>query len=174
MVNDTQAIEDILFDAPIPGQSLTQSPDNPMPYERPPEYTNLEKAQEWLIDLMMDMGPEIAEQLNIGIPAAFIGTHFAMMGAINGKWNPDLMILLIEPAIYTVLFIAETAGIDYVLDFDEEFEQLDPSSRVKAEGHMQKVIKQVTAGIEENVGEGSVLEALPPSLLSQVKETPDE
>ena len=32
------------FNAPIPGESLTDSPDNKKAWERPPEYTNEDDA----------------------------------------------------------------------------------------------------------------------------------
>ena len=34
--------------APIPGQSLTNDPNNPMPFERPPEYTDVHEAIRFL------------------------------------------------------------------------------------------------------------------------------
>ena len=36
------------MEAPIPGQSLTSDPDNPAPYERPPEFTTKQDALESL------------------------------------------------------------------------------------------------------------------------------
>lgn len=169
MITDTMGYEDLMFDSPIPGQSLTQDPDNPMPYERPPEFTDFQKAQEYLFDMMMDMGPQILEQLTANIPVSFIGPQFCVLGAANGKWNPDLMLLLIEPSIYTVLFIAEQAGVDYIMDFDEEFEHLPPETRLKAENHIQKAIKKVNMKIEGERESADIADLMPPSLLARAE-----
>ena len=38
----------------LPGQSLTRDPDNPAPYERAPEFTNVHKAIEYLFGNIID------------------------------------------------------------------------------------------------------------------------
>ena len=42
------------------------------------------------------------------------------LGFQAGKWNPDLMLMLIEPTIYMLLAIAEQIGIDPVLDREDD------------------------------------------------------
>jgi len=172
MLTDNMAFEDLMFDAPVPGQSLTQPPEKRMPYESPPEFTNFEKAQEHLFEVMMESGGSIVEQLNNAVPVSFIGPQFPVMGAAKGKWNPDLMLLLIEPSIYITLFIAEQAGIeDYVLDFGEELEMLEPKARMKAENHIAKAIKQVGEQIKEDMQGADIQDLMPPSLLAKVGES---
>ena len=39
---------------PIPGQSLTSDPDNPAPYERPPEFTSVHAASEFIFEKLID------------------------------------------------------------------------------------------------------------------------
>jgi len=39
-----QYFDIVMQGGPIPGSSLTSDPDNPAPYERPPEYTNVHEA----------------------------------------------------------------------------------------------------------------------------------
>jgi hypothetical protein len=167
-------MDKILFDAPIPGQSLTQDPDTPMPYERPPEFTNFEKAQEYLFDMMMDMSGEILELLNQGIPVSFVGPQFAVMGAMKGKWNPDLMLLLLEPAIYITIYIAEMGGVEYVLDFDETTEYMDERTKVKADSHLDKVLSTVIGKAKTELEDGSVLDNMPQSLLAKAEGMEDE
>ena len=61
------------FDAPIPGQSLTDEPGN-YPWEHPPQYTNPEEAMAFLYDRVTE--PEIVEQiismLDSGVPVEAI------------------------------------------------------------------------------------------------------
>ncbi len=39
-------------------------------------------------------------------------------GFQEGKWNPDLMLLLIEPTIYLLMWLASQVDIDFQLDSD--------------------------------------------------------
>ena len=42
------------FDRPIPGQSLTNDPDTPLPYEQPATYTNRDDALQYFFALFVD------------------------------------------------------------------------------------------------------------------------
>jgi hypothetical protein len=39
---------------PIPGQSLTTDPDNPAPYEKPPRFTSVHEASEFLFEKLIE------------------------------------------------------------------------------------------------------------------------
>ena len=39
-----------LMSRPVPGMSLTQNPESPWPWEKPPEFTVVEKAVEYIFD----------------------------------------------------------------------------------------------------------------------------
>lgn len=163
-------VEQLLFDAPIPGQSLTNSPDNPLPFERPPQYTDYNKAQEVVFEQLMENAEEVIDLLDMGIPASLLATQTVMAGFASGKWNPDMMLLLIEPALYTVLFIAEQASVDYILDFDDEFETLEPETRMKADSYIQKSLKQIVKDVESKTESADIKDIMPQSLLGKVSE----
>jgi len=44
----------------------------------------------------------------------------AFQGFNQNKWNPDLMMLIIEPTAYILMALAERAGIDYTIYRGEE------------------------------------------------------
>ena len=92
---------------PIPGQSLTSDPSDPAPYEKPPEFVNLEEAQEWVFDTLTDSETNDAmlDLIVSGVPLEIVAQQFLFAGMASGKWNVDLMMLLIEPTIYTLLFL---------------------------------------------------------------------
>lgn len=155
---------DILMDAPIPGESLTAPPDSPAPYESPPEFTNYDKAVEHLFSLMTGRGDEIAELANQGLPLEALTMQILFEGFRQGKWNPDLLVLLIEPVLYICLFICEQAGVDYLLGFDDGVQYADDDNEFRSQGHVQDLIKQAGEGTQNK----SVQEVLPPSLLGEV------
>tara|TARA_R110000823_G_scaffold101013_1_gene217209 strand:+ start:37 stop:618 length:582 start_codon:yes stop_codon:yes gene_type:complete len=111
------------FNAPIPGESLTASPENPKAWERPPEFTDEEDAMEAIYFVLTEQTKlrELIKLINQGIPLDEIAQVVLYRGYTEGKFNPDLVLLLIEPTIYLLISIADYAGIkDYVLYAGED------------------------------------------------------
>ena len=101
----------------IPGQSLTNSPEEPYNWEKPAEYTNTKEAMMFVFESLTvpETTANILLSLNKGIGIIDIASITLYTGFTEGKWNPDLMVTLIEPTIYMLLAIAE----QYTLDVNE-------------------------------------------------------
>jgi len=118
------------FDAPIPGESLTSSPDNAKSWERPPQYVNEDRAMEALYLLLTDQDklPSLINLIDSGTPIDEIAQVILYQGYTAGQYNPDLMLTMIEPTIYLLIAIADYAKIkDYVL---YEGEEDDPDTEI--------------------------------------------
>ena len=118
------------FDAPIPGESLTSSPDNAKSWERPPQYVNEDRAMEALYLLLTDQDklPDLIKLIDSGTPIDEIAQVILYQGYTAGQYNPDLMLTMIEPTIYLLIAIADYAEIkDYVL---YEGEEDDPDTEI--------------------------------------------
>ena len=111
-----------LMSRPIPGSSLTRDPNSPWPWEKTPEFTVIEEALEYIFD-------EITQEERYEVIIDSIINNTTIMeivqmivyaGFVNGKWNPDLLTLLMEPVTYMVMALAERAGIEYRLDNEED------------------------------------------------------
>ena len=106
----------------IPGQSLTNSPDEPRPFEQPPEFTEFREAFNYLAEELLE--PEIYEGLVTGIgqgvPITDVTLQILQAGFQEGKWNPDLLMMLIEPTMYLLMALCEKAGVEYRVDGDDE------------------------------------------------------
>ena len=113
--------EPFLFEGPTPGQSLTNSPDNPYPWEKAPEITSVKEATEKIFfDLLKeDNLTTVATLMSQKTPVTDIANLLLTAGFQKGKWNPDMMLNLLEPTMYMLMAIAEKAGIDPVLTRDE-------------------------------------------------------
>ena len=111
---------------PIPGQSLTDSPDQSYPWESPPEYTNFQKAFNYLAEELLeeDIYISLMVAMGKGVPISDITLQLLQRGFQEGKWNPDLLLMLIEPTMYLLMALAEKAEIEPRLYGDEE-EDLD-------------------------------------------------
>lgn len=107
---------------PIPGSSLTSDPDNPAPYERPPEYVNIHKASEWIFGQLIqeENYKQLIQVLLEDMPVMDVTQVLLFRGYMEGKWDGNLMMLLVEPTAYIVLALAERAGVDPVIFRGEE------------------------------------------------------
>ena len=118
------------FDAPIPGESLTSSPDNAKSWERPSQYVNEDRAMEALYLLLTDQDklPDLIKLIDSGTPIDEIAQVILYQGYTAGQYNPDLMLSMIEPTLYLLISIADYAEIkDYVL---YEGEEDDPDTEI--------------------------------------------
>tara|TARA_R110002153_G_scaffold176005_3_gene329246 strand:- start:2982 stop:3560 length:579 start_codon:yes stop_codon:yes gene_type:complete len=158
------------FNAPIPGESLTSSPENPKSWERPPKFTEEDEA-------MMAVYMELTEQdtlrkligiISEGIALDEIAQTILYKGYTEGQFSPDMMLMLAEPTIYLLISIADYAEIkDYVLyneednDPDTEISEDDITPiNIDDEGIEKKTTKEEFKPTEE---------VLSKSLLSKVK-----
>ena len=104
--------QDNPFDAPIPGQGLTDDPGN-YPWEHPPLYTDTSEAADFVWDRLHR--PEFAEQviamLDAGIPVEAIGRIIIFNGFMEGKWTPDVAFIIAEPIMKMIATMGLTAGV---------------------------------------------------------------
>ena len=106
------------FSKPVPGQSLTNDPDNPYPWESPPEFVNVNTAIDSIVMNLLSDEEKLANIIEVlasgEIPIAGIAQIILEDGFRKGKYNPDLMLLLAEPLMVILMALAERAGIrDY-------------------------------------------------------------
>ena len=104
-----------VFSAPIPGQSLTDSPKN-YPWERPAEITDPREAIKFHIDGINK--PEaldnIIEMLQIGVPLNALAETALTTAQMEGIHSVDVSLIIGDVIKEELISIAEEAGIDYV------------------------------------------------------------
>ena len=61
---------------------------------------------------------QLLNTLRDGVDIESIVQVLLFKGFQDGKWSPDLMLLLIEPMVYMVMWIADQAGIDAQISAD--------------------------------------------------------
>ena len=86
------------FDAPVPGQSLTDTPGN-YPWEHPPQFTDPEEVTEylWVTMHQKQLTEQLIGMLDAGVPVEAIGRTILFAGFMEGKFSPDLAFLITEP-----------------------------------------------------------------------------
>ena len=91
--------EDNVFDAPIPGQSLTDEPGN-YPWEHPPQTASIEEATDYVYESIMrkENMERMFTLLRMGIPVEALVKVITFSGFLEGKWSVDVAKLL-EPIV---------------------------------------------------------------------------
>ena len=121
------------FNAPVPGESLTSPSDMPKAWERPPQHSDVENAMEAIyMELTQeDTLRKLIDMIDSDVPLDEIAQVVLYKGYTEGKFNPDLMLLLIEPTLYLLIAIADYGDIrDYVL-YSEEVD--DPDTEISGD-----------------------------------------
>jgi hypothetical protein len=168
---------------PIPGESLTNDPDSPYPFEKAPEFTTLKAANEYIFEKIIDeeVYIKLMEQLAQEVSIMEITQVLLFEGFNQGKWNPDLMLLLIEPTAYMLMSLAERADINYKITKNQEQEDINDEEKygtgiadqvVKRLNKAQKseeipISPEIEEKIEAQAPQSSILEKPQPSLLGR-------
>ena len=139
----------------------------PKAWERPPQYTNPDKCMEAVyMELTEDETlRELVTLIDNKTPLDQIAQVVLYRGYTQGLWNPDLMLMFIEPTIYLLIAIADYADIkDYVL---YEGEEDDPDAQIYGDD-VEPVMMDEDEEEKPRVEKPSA-EVLSPSLLSRIE-----
>ena len=115
------------MERPMPGQSLTNDPENPLPFEQPPKFVDKTDALEYLFASFVEEKKYIALMgaLEQGMPLMDLTKLLLVSGFQDGLWNYDLLLILIEPTAYMIMALAERADIDFKVISPEDDDEAD-------------------------------------------------
>jgi len=161
---------------PIPGQSLTRDSEDPYPWETPPEFSNPREALDDVVGSIMQ--PEamknIVDALAKGGAVADIGTAILYAKFNEGKITPDVMMMLAEPVMYTIMAIGEEANIQYNIEGNDldEFDEEDAAEEFEGKvNEFRNVLTDIKKGATKNIEPSKIdSNVVPESILAQVKE----
>ena len=156
---------------PIPGQSLTSNPDEPRPFEGPPDFTNFKEALDYTTAELLEEEAymSIVGAIGDGVTITDLAMQIGYVGFREGKWNPDLMMMLMEPLMYLLMALAEKAGVNYRIDDEDEDEEDDTLFEEKS--------KNIAETVKEKVDKGQIPSgALPSDIVAKIEalEIPQE
>lgn len=128
------------FDAPVPGQSLTDEPGN-YPWEHPPKNVNPEEVIEILWERITTPQAleEMISMMEAGIPVEAIVRVITFAGFTEGEFTPDVAFLIVEPLMEMVTAIGVRAGIK---NLRISLQDLDNESFLKDMGKLKHAGKE--------------------------------
>lgn len=151
---------------PVPGSSMTNDPQNPLPFEGPPEFTNKKDAIEEIFQNMTkeDVYVPMIEALERGTSVMDITQVVLFEGFRQGKWNPDMLMLLAEPTAYMAMALAERAGVDAEVDYEPQEGQKEAKELTQLETNLNKVKSKMSGKVPTGV--------LPSEIEKKIEEMP--
>ena len=109
------------FDGPIPGENYTSDTKN-YPWHRPPEFTDLDKAIDYIGKKLTSEEASVGllTMIETGIPISDLAQTFCMSGIGAGKWTLDFALLLAGPVAHIMQIMAKSYGMEYELGLEDD------------------------------------------------------
>jgi len=148
---------EVILDAPIPGQSLTAEPKS-RPWRRPYRFATVDEAVEFYMPMFADetFTALLTEQIENGIPLTTISEILTTSNVMEGNHSIDVAILVSPILIESMQFIAEEQGVKPVIGTESE---LYRNTEIDAE-LARRAVKKIE-GNTDNLEETIAVEVTP-------------
>ena len=157
-----------MFQAPIPGESLTRPPKQ-FPWERPPEMTDPEQVMQHYIDFLTDPDrmSTVMDALEIGMTVKDLTDGIVRVGVSEGQHSIDVG-LLVSPVIHHyIVSVAKALKVDYEEGFVDKKQKADDQKKV-----MYLKAKLAATKTKDIVSEIQTNETLEPEATPEVAPMP--
>ena len=146
------------FDAPVPGQSLTDTPGN-YPWEHPPQFTDPEEVTEylWVTMHQKQLTEQLIGMLDAGVPVEAIGRTILFAGFMEGKFSPDLAFIITEPVMKMIAAIGIQGGVEKIvfsLDDLTNKQQIREITKVKM---AKEKVEKITESTQEDIKKAGLM-----------------
>ena len=152
------------FSSPMPGESMTVSPDTRHAWEGPARHTEVRPVMEEIF-LQITEKENLIELIGLLMkkqPVDEIAQVILYKGITQGLFNMDLMLMLVEPTMYLLIAIAEEYDIEPIIYEEQDIDMADKED--------MDTVKKETLG--KQVGKVRK-DAVPPSILQRVETLPE-
>jgi len=146
------------FDAPVPGQSLTDTPGN-YPWEHPPQFNDPEEVTEylWVTMHQKQLTEQLIGMLDAGVPVEAIGRTILFAGFMEGKFSPDIAFLITEPVMKMIAAIGIQGGVEKIvfsLDDLTNKQQIREITKVKM---AKEKVEKITESTQEDIKKAGLM-----------------
>ena len=108
------------FNAPIPGQGLTDEPGN-YPWEHPPQFPEIEDAADFIYDRLSDPKQlkRLLTMMRIGVPIEALVKVITFSGFLEGKFTVDVARLLEPIVAMQIMSKAQVAEVPAKINLED-------------------------------------------------------
>lgn len=175
-INEQNAQSFINYTGPVPGQSLTNSPDSKQAWELPPQFVNKREAELYILEELTEKEKFIiiTDLISDGMPLDTLTRTYLMAGYSKGLWDVDMMMLLIESVAYILMALAEKVGLDFELYAGENEEETEVETEEQKK-KMEQSIDIVKQGIKKIADKPlDTIKGTSRELIKKIEEIPEE
>ena len=103
-----------LFDAPIPGMSLTHEL-GARPWQQPSQFPTVDEAIEYYMASMTseEFMEQLIDVLEMGVPFTTIANSMQLSSVMEGKHTVDVGMLVVPLLMELMMMLGDSAGIEY-------------------------------------------------------------
>jgi len=103
-----------LFDAPIPGMSLTHEL-GARPWQQPSQFATVDEAIEYYMSSMTseEFMEQLIDVLEMGVPVTTIANSMQLSSVMEGKHTVDVGMLVVPLLMELIMMLGDSAGIEY-------------------------------------------------------------
>jgi hypothetical protein len=104
----------ISFDAPIPGQSLTAELGG-RPWQNKTKYSTVDETIDYYMERMSseEFMVQLADTLESGVPVTTLANTIQMAGVMDGIHTIDVGMLVLPMLMEMMMMVGDSAGIEY-------------------------------------------------------------
>jgi hypothetical protein len=138
-------VEEVTFDAPIPGQSLTTEPKG-FPWERPPQIDDPKEAVKFYVNNMskQEVMDDIYTALDEGFPLDLLVKSILTNGVMEGVHSVDTSLLIHPMLVEFIHTQAKAAGVkNIVLRANNTKEDMDKKEKQMLVSRLQRAIDKM-------------------------------
>ena len=103
-----------IFDAPIPGMSLTHEL-GARPWQTPSQFTTVDEAIEYYMQSMTseEFMEQLIDVMEMGVPVTSIANSMQLSSVMEGKHTVDVGMLVVPLLMELIMMLGDSAGIEY-------------------------------------------------------------
>jgi len=103
-----------MFDAPIPGMSLTHEL-GARPWQQPSQFPTVDDAIEYYMASMTseEYMEQLIDILEMGVPVTSIANSMQLASVMEGKHTVDVGMLIVPLLMELIMMLGDSAGIEY-------------------------------------------------------------
>ena len=120
-----------MFQAPIPGESLTRPPKQ-FPWERPPEMVDPEQVMQHYIDFLTDADrmSSVMDALEVGMTIKDVTDGIIRVGVSEGQHSIDVGILVSPVIHHYIKSVAKALKVDFDEGFVDKKQKADDQKQI--------------------------------------------
>ena len=134
--------DNVQFNAPIPGESLTAELGG-RPWQTPSKLTNVDEAIDYYMERMSseDFMEQVVDILESGVPVATVANTLQLASVMDGIHTVDVGSLVVPVIMEMMMLLADSADIEYKTGLEEEKEEITDSKIAKAVSQYKNTVK---------------------------------